>query len=107
MAALAPWTARRDKTPFESKSDGYATGLVAFALQHAGVPKIDNALKRSMSWLVANQSKSGGSWQSFSLNRERDLTSDVGKFMSDAATAYAVLALTFDAPPQAPRPPPQ
>ena len=107
VSSLASWTARRDKTPFESNSDGYATGLVAFTLQQAGVPKVDNGLKRSLNWLVANQSKTGGSWTSYSLNRERDLTSDVGKFMSDAATAYAVLALTFDAPPLAPRPPPR
>ncbi len=85
---------RHDNTPLESKSDGYATGLVAYTLQQAGVRRDRTELRRALDWLSQNQEKSDGRWLAYSLNKQRDLTSDVGRFMADAATAYAVLALT-------------
>jgi squalene-hopene/tetraprenyl-beta-curcumene cyclase len=84
---------RRDKTPLETKSDGLATGIVTFVLQQAGVKRDQPQMKRGLAWLVTNQEKTDGRWLAYSLNKERDLTTDVGRFMSDAATAYAVMAL--------------
>jgi squalene-hopene/tetraprenyl-beta-curcumene cyclase len=84
---------RHDNTPLETASDGYATGLVVFALEQAGIPRDRPELKRALAWLAQNQDKTEGRWLAYSLNKQRDLSTDVGKFMSDAATAYAVLAL--------------
>ena len=84
---------RRDKSDLEKKSDGYATGLVAYVAQQAGVSRSDKRIERGLSWLTHNQEASDGRWLAYSLNKQRDLTSDVGRFMADAATAYAVMAL--------------
>jgi squalene-hopene/tetraprenyl-beta-curcumene cyclase len=99
---------RRDGTPLETKSDGYATGLITFVLQEGGWSPLkmrrgrpptrkdqqEARVSRALDWLSQNQNKKEGFWQAYSPNIERDLTSDAGRFMSDAATAYAVLALT-------------
>ena len=95
-SALGPFK-RVDATALDVKSDGYATGLVTLALQHAGVPKSDTHVRQGLAWLAQHQDPATGMWLASSLNKKRDPASDVGKFMSDAATAYAVLALTHAA----------
>ena len=92
-ASLGTWQ-RVDNTPLDTKTDGYATGVVTLALQSAGVPASDPRMAKGLAWLRANQNRDTGQWSASSLNKNRDPNSDIGKFMSDAATAYAVLALT-------------
>ncbi len=92
-ASLGRWQ-RVDNTPLDTKTDGYATGLMTLVLRQAGVPATDPHVAKGLAWLRANQNHTTGQWTAVSLNKNRDPNSDPGKFMSDAATAYAVLALT-------------
>jgi squalene-hopene/tetraprenyl-beta-curcumene cyclase len=84
---------REDGTPINGSSDGVATGLVTLVLEEAGVLRDNAQLQRGLSWLMDNQTAEGF-WPASSLNKRRNPSSDTGRFMSDAATAFAVMALT-------------
>jgi len=90
---LAKLWIRSEGSPFQGKSDGYATGMVAYALEQYGIPGDNADLARALDWLRRNQSQTEGRWPGYSLNHAHE-QSATGLFMSDAATAYAVLALT-------------
>ncbi|GAC1633962.1 MAG: terpene cyclase/mutase family protein [Candidatus Acidiferrum sp.] len=94
-ALVGKWN-RADGTPQELKSDGLATGLTTYVLRQAGVSRQNAQLERARAWLAQNQAKPDGLWLGYSLNKRRDPSSNAGRFMSDAATAFAVLALTED-----------
>jgi len=91
LQSLGTW-ARKGPAP-KSESDGYATALILHVLQTAGRRKDDAQIAKGLDWLKHNQT-STGAWRSESLVKKRDPNSHTGKFMSDAATAYAVLALS-------------
>jgi hypothetical protein len=73
-------------------SDGCATGLVVLALEESGTSLQDPMLMRGLQWLERNQ-HTDGTWRAESLNVKRNPETGVGRFMTDAATAYAVMAL--------------
>jgi hypothetical protein len=83
------------------ESDGVATGLAVVAMEESGSNLRDPALRRGIEWLEQHQN-ADGKWHASSLNGELDFDSGVGRFMSDAATGYAVLALE-DAPKETPK----
>lgn len=113
LASLAGDWKRHDNTPQDSRSDGYATGLIAFVLQQIPLiydySRIKTApfefdpaprLASALAWLAANQNPATGAWPSYSLNKNEanHISPDTARFMNDAATAYAVLALTNSPP---------
>jgi squalene-hopene/tetraprenyl-beta-curcumene cyclase len=87
---------RHDGTAQDVQSDGYATGLITFALLQAGISPEKERLKDGLAWLASRQNKADGYWLASSLNNneEHHISPDTARFMKDAATAYAVLALS-------------
>ena len=86
---------RIDGTPADTGNDGYATGLAVLALKKSGDPTAAGAIQKGTAWLAAHQDKAG-MWKAVSVNKHRDVSDEnvPGYFMTDAASAMAVLALT-------------
>jgi squalene-hopene/tetraprenyl-beta-curcumene cyclase len=86
---LTDWQglARKDGQPLATTtSDGYGTGLVIVIARELGLPADDRRLTRGIDWLLANQRESG-KWFT------RSPVHDCGNLISNAGSAYAVLAL--------------
>jgi squalene-hopene/tetraprenyl-beta-curcumene cyclase len=104
LPALAGGWKRHDDTAQDPQSDGYATGLIAFTLEQLqsanGAPRTKAqgaaSLQSALAWLRTNQDLSTGSWPSASLNNNEahHIGPETVRFMNDAATSYAILALT-------------
>ena len=87
-------------------SDAYATGLVLYAMKQAG-QGTRPTVHKGLTWLRAHQqaqpaeqadAAAWAPWRAHSLNFDREHGGDKGEpwrrmFMSDLATAFAVLAL--------------
>lgn len=78
--------------PQDKKSDGYATGLSLYVLSQAGLKKEHPQLLAARAWLLKSQGPDGA-WPAVYLNRRRNPKGKIGKFMRDASTAFAILAL--------------
>ena len=92
LASLGPWK-KRDAAPVSPGSNNYATALAAFTLQQAGVRPTEAGLARAIAWLKTHQDTKRGYWAASSMNHKHDPGTIPEKFMTDAATGYAVAAL--------------
>ena len=87
LPSLGAWKRQNGKPQDkDAGSDGYATGLVLYVLRQAGVAVAEKPIQRGIAWLKANQRESGR-WFTRSLNR------DGRHYISNAGTAFAILAL--------------
>ncbi len=112
--SLGPWRWSKANPPFEpsgkldltslEQSDGYATGLITYALLQTGVPACDAALVRATGWLKSNQQEiqldqyRWKCWRTLSLNHGQEPGGPPAgawerMMMSDLATAFSALAL--------------
>jgi hypothetical protein len=87
LESLGPWAAHPD-APASSGVNAYATAFTAYVLQQAGV-----AAPRALEWLQAHQDPQTGAWPAVSMNKHYPAGSMEEKFLQDAATAFAALAL--------------
>src|SRR3954468_16924157 len=60
-ARLGSWT-RADGTALDTRSDGYATGLVSLALESIADARAYAAVARALAWLGAHQDPATGAW---------------------------------------------
>jgi squalene-hopene/tetraprenyl-beta-curcumene cyclase len=92
LESLGPWTPHAD-APAAGGSSSYATAVAALALQRAGTKKSDPRLAKALDWLKARQNRETGAWAADSMNKKYKADSMMVRFMQDAATGYASLAL--------------
>ena len=93
MESLGPWK-DHPAAPASVGSNSYATALSAFVMQRAGVlTRPDARLVRALDWLASHQDPKQGSWPASSMNKQFEPGSIQIRFMDDAATAFAALAL--------------
>lgn len=90
--ALGPWPEHPD-APQPLATDGYATAFLAFALQQCGVNRSEPHMAKALTWLRTNQNAEHGYWEALSINKSHPAQATPSKFMRDAATGFAVLAL--------------
>ena len=92
LESLGGWK-KRPEAPASIGSNSYATGLVAFVAQQAAVAHTNGRLVRALNWLRAHQDHQIGEWPANSMNMQREPYSMPARFMQDAATGFAALAL--------------
>jgi squalene-hopene/tetraprenyl-beta-curcumene cyclase len=92
LESIGPWKAHSNAPP-STGSNSYATAVVAFTLQQAGISRKSPNMNRALSWLRSHQDPKSGFWDAASMNKQYEPDSMPKLFMRDAATSFASLAL--------------
>jgi hypothetical protein len=90
--ALGPFETHPD-APRAEGSNAYATAFAAYVLQQTAGVASNPKLARALAWIRTHQNPECGCWQAVSMNKQFEPGSMQSKFMTDAATSFAVLAL--------------
>ena len=85
------WKAQ-EKAPPDSGSNAYATAWATFAAHESGVSC--KQLKPALEWIRQRQDPATSAWNAVSMNKVFPADSMQIKFMTDAATGYAIAVLT-------------
>jgi squalene-hopene/tetraprenyl-beta-curcumene cyclase len=120
LEAMGPWRWSADEPPFKpsgtldaallEQSDGFGTGSIVYALLRNGFAPSHPVVSAGLRWLKTHQQeirvvvapqvadRKWTAWRAYSLNYDREHDGPKGEpwrrmFMSDAATAFSVLAL--------------
>jgi len=96
LESLGPWNEHpgAPKSLDLARSHSYATAFTAFVLRVAGGKSARKPAGRALEWLKKHQDRETGAWPAVSMNKVYPPGSMEEKFLQDAATAFAVLALT-------------
>jgi hypothetical protein len=92
MESLGAWAKHEDAPP-AAGSNSYATALAALTLERAGVARDNPSLRKALDWLKSHQDSKLGYWTADSMNKKYEPDSNQIRFMQDAATGFAALAL--------------
>jgi len=93
LASLGPWRDRPNAPAVAPGSNAYATAWASAMLRLSGMKPGEPHMARALSWLRARQD-SAGYWDAVSMNKHFEPGSMMERFMRDATTAYAALALS-------------
>ncbi len=96
LESLGPWDEHAAAPPSVTPgaSHAYATAFTTYVLKQATGGAMRSRIGRATDWLKAHQDRQTGAWPAVSMNKTYPAGSMEEKFLQDAATAFAVLALT-------------
>jgi len=94
LDSLGPWKKHEGAPAAKTGTNAYATAFTTYVLLQCGVSPAKPAMEKALAWLRTHQSQHGY-WYALSMNLDYEPGSMETRFMRDAATGFAVLALLY------------